>query len=75
MPLYFFHILHHGRLVREEESNCPDLECAKVEARNRAFDIAREAAAHSHPPNGTCVEIQDGDSRLLAALTVAEVRD
>jgi hypothetical protein len=45
------------------------------EARNSAFDIAQEAAANSHPPNGTCVEIQDGDVRLLAALAVAELRD
>jgi hypothetical protein len=74
MPLFFFHIFDNGEIVRDEEgSDCPDLECAKVEAAHSAFDIAQEAAANGLPPDGTCVEIQDRDGRVLAALTVAEV--
>jgi hypothetical protein len=74
MPRYFFHLIEHGEITPDEEgSTCPDLECAKIEAKNSALDIAQEAVASGRPPDGTCVEIRDGDGRVLAALTVAEV--
>jgi hypothetical protein len=76
MPHYYFHIVAHGKMVRDEEGmTCANMEAAKTEAKDSAFDIAREAKANGYPVDGSCVEIQDEEGRILGSLTVAEVLD
>jgi hypothetical protein len=74
MPRYFFHVLINGRIIPDEEGTvCQDLEAAKLDARESATDIARQALDIGVSPKTICVEIHDLDGKVLAALTVEEI--
>ena len=74
MPNYFFHIYEGGKLVPDDEgTRCPDLEAAKREAANSAKELARRAQVLGESVDALCVEIHDGQGRVLAALTAREV--
>ena len=74
MPRFFFHIVEGRDFIPDEEGSVlPDLDAAKAEARASARDIARQAIAQRRRPSDACVEIQDGDGRVLASLSVGEI--
>ena len=74
MPLYYFHIYQRGTLIRDEEGSvCSDLVAARREAKDSAADLARQALARGESVDELCVEIHDGQDRVLGGLTIQEV--
>ena len=71
---YFFYIIDNGQIIPDEEgSECSDLDAAKEEAKASALDLARQAIHRGWRPTTICVEIQDGEGRVLSALKVQEI--
>lgn len=74
MPRYFIDFRDQGGITRDEEgSDFRNLEDALTEAKDSARDLVRQFIDRRTPLNDTCIEVRDGDGRVVAVLTVAEI--
>ena len=73
MPHFFTDLRSKGAMARDEEgAEFAHLEDALTEA-NSARDLVRQFMDTRAPLGETCVEVRDGQGRLVAALTAAKV--
>jgi hypothetical protein len=74
MTRYFIDLRNKGDMARDEEgAEFANLEDALTEAKDSARDLVRQYMDARTPLGETCVEVRDGQGRVVAVLTVAEV--
>ncbi len=74
MPRYFIDLRNKDGMARDEEgAEFVHLEDALTEAKDSARDLVRQFMDPRTPLGETCVEVRDGQGRVVAVLTVAEV--
>lgn len=74
MPRFFIDLRNEGGMARDEEgAEFVHLEDALTEAKDSARDLVRQFIETRTPLGETCVEVRDGQGRVVAALTVAKV--
>ena len=59
----------------EEGTVLPNFDSALREARASARDVAKQAITERQRPSDLCIEIQDGDRRVLASLSIDEISE
>jgi hypothetical protein len=76
MPRYFFHIIHHGQFIRDDEGSIlPGLDAVEREAKASALDLASQIASVRQRPDDWCIEVHDIDGKIVTSLLVTEVME
>lgn len=76
MSKFFFYIVNSSEVLPDHEGvELADLHRAKIEAIASARDVARQQVAEHRSLKNACIEIRDGQGRILSSVDVHEVLD
>lgn len=77
MPRYFFDTIDDGRIVRDDEGlDCPDLDCAKIEAAKGLADLARDILPENGLRREMSVHVRDESGRQFFSTSIVfETKD
>ena len=74
MPRYYFHILHDGRLIRDEEGiECPDINAMSREATQSARDLVAQRVQTKELLDRDVVEVHDERGQCVKRVKLSDM--